>query len=110
MSTLSFSDLKSVNRSLEMTWSKSGVSALYICAWAEAFGPGVPYWPEGRMFRAMIVGSAFVWADAAGARAKIADAIAATATHTLPCASRAFLSPLSLAHIPERDRDTNELA
>src|SRR6185312_2800444 len=57
VSTPSFSDLKSVNRSLELTWSKSGVRALYIVAWVAAFGPGSWYWPEGRMFRAMIVGS-----------------------------------------------------
>src|SRR6185312_1637944 len=57
VSTPSFSDLKSVNRSLELTWSKSGVRALYIVAWVAAFGPGSWYWPEGRMLRAMIVGS-----------------------------------------------------
>ena len=53
----SFSDLKSVKRSFGVTWSKSGVSALYICACAAAPGPGTWYCPEGRMFRAMIVRS-----------------------------------------------------
>ena len=49
----SLSDLKSVKRSEEVTWSKSGVSALYISAWALAPGPGSWICPDGRMFRAM---------------------------------------------------------
>src|SRR5215204_634159 len=85
----SFSDLKSVNSSFGVTWSKRGVSALYICAWASAFGPGTPYCPDGRMFRAMIVGSAAV---AAGGNARNADAITPIATHKR--VPRISLSPL----------------
>ena len=60
------------------------------------------------MFRAMIVGSAelFFFAEAAGANAKIADAITAPEIHSLrvPRIS-SLLSPRAR---PERVRDTNE--
>ena len=60
------------------------------------------------MFRAMIVGSAFVWADAAGARARIADAIAATATHTLTLSvPRIPLSSLSRSSLSATGTLTN---
>ena len=45
------SDLKYWVRSAPVTWSKSGVSPSYICAWssAPAGGGTPPYWPEGMM-------------------------------------------------------------
>jgi hypothetical protein len=98
----SFSDLKSVNRSFGVTWSKRGVSALYICACVSAPAVGSPYCPEGRMFLAMIVGS---FAEAAGTSARNADVITPAAIHKrVPRIS----SLSSLRARPERGRHANK--
>src|SRR5262245_51024555 len=97
VSTPSFSDLKSVKRSFDVTWSKSGVRALYISACTAAFGLGAPYWPDGRMLRAMMVGSLGAFATAfAHANSTISIAPMAIPTRRIPPLSSLLLRAHSL--------------
>src|SRR5262245_41145383 len=68
-------------------------------AWVGAFGFGVPYWPDGRMLRAMIVGSFGALASAfPPAASNSRTAPSAITTRRIPP------SPLSSAARPLLDR------